>query len=111
MKRASLVLCGLLATNAAQAQELRKLDYLPLIASGGLDIASTVYSPGREQNVLINKIKHEPTMLATGAALEVGAFTLLHKKFGKKHPKKVRAIILVTSAIHFFAASNNLGNR
>lgn len=95
---------------SASAQALRTLDYAPLVAAGSLDIYSTVRSPGREQNPTINWIRHEPTMLATGAGLEAAAFAIAHRTIGRKRPKLVRAAILTATAIHLFAAVNNLQN-
>lgn len=94
----------------AQAQALRLRDYTPLVVAGAFDIGSTVSSPGREQNRAINWMTHEPTMLSVGAVMEAGAFALAHRALGKKRPRLVRAAILTATAIHVFAAVNNLQN-
>lgn len=113
MKLKSLIACGFFITsiNSAQAQELRKLDYLPLIIGGSLDITSTALYPGQEENKAISWIKHEPTRITSGAIMEASAFYIAHKTIGKKYPKVVRAIAWTVGTIHFFAFTHNLNNK
>lgn len=102
----------LLMTASAQAQDqLRVRDYAPLLAAGALDITSTAISQGREQNPTIRWIRHEPTMLMVGAAMEIGAFTLAARTVGKNRPKLMRVAMWTAAAIHVFAATNNLQQR
>lgn len=98
-------------TGSAHAEDrLRLRDYVPVVAAGAFDVTSTVTSPGRETNPAIRWIRHEPTMLTVGSAMEVSAFLVAHQTIGKRHPKLVRAAILTATAIHVFAAVNNLQN-
>lgn len=95
----------------SEAQEVRRLEWLPLVTAGALDITSTSLIQGREENPAIAWMAHEPTRLVVGASIEAGAFWLASRTIAKRKPRLLRAAIWTATAIHVFAATHNLSQR
>lgn len=61
-----------------------------------------------EQNPLINWTDNVPTMIALGAAIDVGGYWLAHRLVARRHPKLFKVGLYAAGSFRFYLAAKNV---
>jgi hypothetical protein len=104
-----LPLALLLVAAPVSGQSL-KLPTTVFLASAAVDWSSTAACEAHgchETNPLINWIEPPGAMIAVGAAADVATLYVIHRFWGKRHPKLMRVGLYAVSALRVSIAARN----